>query len=287
MSTLAASDMEASLVTTLPCRLGTYIENRPRAPTPDRFGKRTIRRMKEADHLLADYRLVRLHIVTLLAAWLAGTVLVLVANAVAPITPPSPITAQYLTALRGSWGWTAAGYALFFVSDGAIALIGVSLAAWLQPGPGFRGPAIIALFALSGVLGMLADLRMLGAAQLFRLGSPLLAPEMAPAFLDDLNTACNWLSAASFLPAGVATWLACAAARKASAGEGWIALTRFGALYQIAAGLISAAAFLTQQSFLTNLALIGAIVGMPVFAAVWLGWMLREMKSQPKPMDGP
>ncbi len=243
--------------------------------------------MKEADHLPGDYRLVRLHIVILLAAWLAGTVLVLMANAVAPTTPPSPITAQYLTALRGSWGWTAAGYALFFVSDSAIALIGVSLTAWLRPGPGFQAPAMIVLFALSGVLGMLADLRMLGAAQLFRLGSPLLAPETAPAFLDELNTTCNWLSAASFLPAGVATWLACPAARASGAGGGWIVLSRLGALYQIAAGLVSAAAFLTQQPFLTNLALIGAIVGMPVFAAVWLGWMLREMKSQLQPMGGP
>jgi hypothetical protein len=243
--------------------------------------------MTKADHLPPEYRLVRLHIIILLAAWLAGTVLVLTANAMASTTPPSPITVQHLAALHGIWSWTAAAYALFFVSDGAIALIGVSLAAWLRPGPGFRGPAMIVLFALSGVLGVLADLRMLGAAQLFRLGSPLLAPQTAPAFLDDLNTTCNWLSAASFLPAGIATWLACPAARAAGAGEGWIALTRLGALYQIAAGLISAAAFLTQQPFLTNLALIAAVVGMPVFAAVWLGWMLQEMKSQPQPMDGP
>jgi hypothetical protein len=243
--------------------------------------------MKEADHLPADYRAVRLHIVVLLAAWLAGTVLVLIANAMAPTAPPTPITASYLAALHGSWSWTAAGYTLFFVSDSAIALIGVSLAAWLRPEPGFRGPAMIVLFALSGTLGMLADLRMLGAAQLFRLGSPLLSLEAAPAFLDDLNTTCNWLSAASFLPAGVATWLACPAARAAGAAEGWIALSRLGALYQIAAGLVSAAAFLMPQPFLTNLALIGAIVGMPVFATVWLGWMLREMKSQPRPMGGP
>jgi hypothetical protein len=270
------------------CRCRTYTKNRRRAPTRDRFQERILRAMKASD---ADYRLVRLHIVILLAAWLAGTVLVLVANAVAPTTPPTPITAQYLTALRGSWSWTAAGYALFFVSDSAIALIGVSLAAWLRPGPGFRGSAMIVLFALSGVLGMLADLRMLGAAQLFRLGSPLLAPEAAPAFLDELNTTCNWLSAASFLPAGIATWLACPAARAAGARGGWIALTRLGALYQIAAGLVAATAFLTQQPFLTNLALIAlialiaAIVGMPVFAAVWLGWMLHEMKLQSRTGD--
>lgn len=243
--------------------------------------------MKRADHLSPEYGLVRLHIVILLAAWLVGTALVLAANAVAPTTPPIPVTAQYLAALRGSWAWTAAGYTLFFVSDTAIALIGVSLAAWLRPGPGFRGPAMMVLFALSGLLGMLADLRMLGAAQLFRFGSSLLTPEAAPVFLDELNTTCNWLSAASFLPAGIATWLACSTARTASVRGGWISFTRFGALYQIAAGLVSAAAFLTQQPFLTNLALLGAIVGMPIFATAWLGWMLQEMKSQSQPMDGP
>ncbi|MDP2377859.1 hypothetical protein [Reyranella sp.] len=240
-----------------------------------------MRRMNAADHLPADYRLVRLHVVVLLASWLVGTALVLAANAVAPTTTPAPpITAGYLAVLRGSWGWYATGYALFFLADSAIALLGVSLAAWLRPGAGFRGPAIMILFALSGMLGVLGDVRMLGAAQLFRLGSPLLTADAAPAFLDELNTTCNWLSAASFLPAGVATWLTCTAARATGVESGWIALTRFGALYQIAAGLISAAALLSGQPFLTNLALIGAIVGMPIFAAVWLGWMLREMKSQ-------
>jgi len=246
-----------------------------------------MRRMKAADHLPADYRLVRLHVVVLLASWLVGTALVLAANAAAPTTTPAPITAGYLALLRGSWGWYAAGYALFFLADSAIALLGVSLAAWLRPGAGFRGPAIMILFALSGMLGVLADVRMLGAAQLFRLGSPLLTVDVAPAFLDELNTICNWLSAASFLPAGVATWLTCSAARTVGARSGWIALTQFGALYQIAAGLISAAALLSGQPFLTNLALIGAIVGMPIFAAVWLGWMLREMKSQSHPKGRP
>lgn len=230
--------------------------------------------MKTSD---ADGRLVRLHTVILLASWLVGTGLVLAANAVVPTTPPAPITAQYLTQLRGSWGWYAAGYALFFVADSAIALIGVSLAAWLRPEPGFRVQAMIVLFALSGMLGVLGDVRMLGAAQLFRLGSPLLTPETAPAFLDDLNTTCNWLSAASFLPAGIATWLAC---RAAGASNGWIAFTRLGALYQVVAGLVCAAALITAQPFLNNLALLGAIVGMPVFATVWLSWMLHEVKLQ-------
>jgi len=235
----------------------------------------------------SEYRLARLHAVLLLASWLAGTVLVLMANAAAPTTPPAPITAEYLALLRGSWGWYAAGYALFFVADGAIALLGVSLVVWLQPLPGFRGPAIVVLFVLAGTLGVLADLAMLSAAQLFRVGSPLLAPDAVAAWLDDLNATCNWLSAASFLPAGLATWLACAAARDAGVGSGWIAFNRFAALYQIAAGLLSAAAFLTQQTVLIDLALIGAVVVMPVLAVIWLGWMLREMKTQPLRSQGP
>lgn len=237
--------------------------------------------MKTSD---ADDRLIRLHTVTLLVSWLVGAGLVIAANAMSPTTPPASITAQYLAELRGSWGWYAVGYALFFVADSAIALIGVSLAAWLRP-PGFRAPAMIVLFALSGMLGVLGDVQMLGAAQLFRLGSPLLTPEVAPAFLDGLNATCNWLSAASFLPAGIATWLACRAAQAAGAGNGWIAFTRLGALYQIAAGLVCAAALITAQPFLNNLALLSAIAGMPVFATVWLGWMLHEMKSQPRTGD--
>ena len=235
----------------------------------------------------SEYRLARLHAVLLLASWLAGTVLVLAANTVAPTTPPAPITVDYLTRLRGSWGWYAAGYALFFVADCAIALLGVSLVAWLRPGIGFRGPAIVVLFVLSGMLGILTDVRMLGAAQLFRMGLPLLAPDTLAAWLDDLNSTCNWLSAASMLPAGVATWLVCAAARDAGAGGGWIALNQFAALYQIAIGLLSAVAFLTRQVGLTGVALIGAVVVMPVVAVIWLGWMLHEMKTQLPRSPGP
>jgi hypothetical protein len=81
---------------------------------------------------------------------------------------------------------------------------------------------------------------MVGATQLFRTGSPLVAPANAAAFLDALNTSCNWLSAASFLPAALGTWLA---ARSAPASRGWIASTRVSALYQLATGLLSAASF--------------------------------------------
>lgn len=228
-----------------------------------------------------DRHLVRLHVVILLASWLLGTVLVLQANAVAPTTPPTPVSADHLALLRASWAWYAAGYALFFVADCSIALLGVALLAWLSPPPGFRGPAIVVLFVLSGMLGVLADVQMIGAAQLFRLGSPALTPDNAAAWLDSLNTSCNWLCAASFLPAGIGAWLACAATQASGAGRGWIALTRFGALYQVATGLVSAAAFLTGRPILIDISLLAAIIGLPVFAAIWLTWMLREMNPQP------
>ncbi len=175
---------------------------------------------------------------------------------------------------------------MFFVADGSIALLGAALAAWLQPG-GFRGPAIVILFVLSGLLGMLADVQMVGAAQLFRLGSPALAPATAAAWLNDLNTSCNWISAASFLPAGIGALLACAAAQAIGVARGWIAFTRFGALYQIAAGLLSAVAFLTGWALLIDISLLVAIVGLPIFATIWLGWMLREMNARPNWRQSP
>ncbi len=238
--------------------------------------------MSLAPRFLAnDYRLVRLYVAVLLASWLAGTALVLRANAVAPTTPPMPVTADYLALLGVGWGWYAAGYALFFVADCAIALLGAVLLAWLDPQPGFRGLAIMALFVLSGVLGVLADVQMLGAAQLFRLGSPSLTTATAAAWLDSLNTSSNWLSAASFLPAGLGAWLVCATAQAKGTGRGWIACTRFGAVYQIATGIVSVAAFLTGRPVLIDVSLFAAIVGLPIFVAIWLAWMLREMTTPP------
>lgn len=216
-----------------------------------------------------EYCSVRLHTIVLLTTWLAGTVLVLAANAAAPLA------AGDLGLLRANAGWYAAGYALFFVADCAIALMGVAVVVAVAPVGRFCGPAIIVLFALSGMLGVLADVRMVAAAQLFRTGSPLLAPEHAAAFLDDLGTACNWLSAASFLPAALATWLA---TRAAHASGAWIAFTYVSAAYQLATGLLSSAAFFTARPLLDDLALVAAVVGMPLFAAVWLIWMLRDMK---------
>lgn len=198
-------------------------------------------RMSPASPSADDHRLVRLLVAILLASWLAGTALVLHANAVAPTRPALPVSAGFLAQLKAGWGWYASGYALFFVADCGIALLGAALVAWLRAARGFRGPAIVLLFALSGVLGVLADVEMVAAAQFFRLGSPALQPGDAAAWLDSLNARCNWLSAASFLPAGIGAWLTCAIARASGVGRGWIVLTRVGALYQIAGAICAAA----------------------------------------------
>lgn len=223
-----------------------------------------------------EYRSVCLHAIVLLLSWAAGTVLALVANAAAPLTPAD------LALLRANAGWYAAGYTLFFIADCAIALMGVSVVAALAPDGRFRGPAIIVLFALSGLLGVLADVRMIAAAQLFRTGSPLLGPGTAVAFLAELNAACNWMSAASFLPAALATWLAAgaASARATGARRGWVTFSYVWALYQLATGVLSSASFFAQQPSLTELALVAAVIGMPLFATVWLVWMLRDMKTR-------
>ncbi|MGE0652279.1 MAG: hypothetical protein AB7P12_11080 [Alphaproteobacteria bacterium] len=216
----------------------------------------------------------------LLAGWLAGTALVLVANARATTTLTGAVTADMVSLLHANWAWYASGYALFFVSDCAIALLGVPPADWLMPGREIGGQVVVILFALSGLLGIVADVRMLAAAQLFRTGSALLAAATAAQFLDDLNTTCNWLSAASFLPAGIATWLVGAA----DGGRGaWAAFSRLGGLYQIATGLLPAASFLVRHGWLSDFVLIMAAIGMPVFAAVWLIWMLREMERRSVP----
>jgi hypothetical protein len=218
-----------------------------------------------------DYRSIRLHTIVLLLTWLTGTALVLVASSAAPLT------AADVGLLRANAGWYAAGYGLFFVADCTIALMGVSVVAALPPEGRFRGPAIVLLFALSGTLGVLADVTMVGAAQLFWTGSPLLAAANATGFLDALNSSCNWLSAASFLPAALGTWLA---ARSALASRGWIAFTRISALYQLVTGILSAASFFTPQSPFTDVALVAAVIGIPVFAAVWLVWMLHDLKNR-------
>jgi hypothetical protein len=41
---------------------------------------------------------------------------------------------------------------------------------------------------------------------------------------------------------------------------------------------LPAAALFAQQPTLTDLALVAAVIGMPLFATVWIIWMLHDMK---------
>lgn len=89
--------------------------------------------MSPTPPLPADRRLVRLHTAILLASWLAGTALGLAANVRAPTMPAGPVTDDTVSLLHANCAWYVSGYALFFVSDCAIALLGTPLFAtvWL------------------------------------------------------------------------------------------------------------------------------------------------------------
>lgn len=63
------------------------------------------------------------------------------------------------------------------------------------------------------------------------------------------------------------------------ASGGWIPFTGVSALYHVATGLLAAASFFVRQSLLADMALVAAVIGMLLFAAVWLVWMLRDMKT--------
>ena len=193
--------------------------------------------------------------------------------------PTSPITAAYLDQLRNAWGWYAAAYGVLFVTDGTIALLGVMLCAWLKPGSFLVRGMVIALFLLSGTFGLLGDIAMVAAAQVFRDGSALLTVEFAGAFLDGINISTNWVSAASIFPGGIAALIILPAARAAGVGHRWIQFTRVLGLYQIVLGFLCVFALLTQNAMALNLAVTGAAILLPVLCIPWLLWTLREMRK--------
>lgn len=221
-----------------------------------------------------DIRLATLHFSVLLTAWLAGTIFILLAPA---LLQGVKLTEDLLAGLHQHWLLYTAGYGLFLVADCAIALLGVPVMIWLRE-EGYRGPAILLLFALSGIFGALMDLQMLAASQLFRNGSPLLEAPAAGAFIDWLNTMGNWLSAVSFLPPALACWLIATGAARAGASRPWIHFTRLVALYQLFTGLLAMLAFLWNQGDLLNISAILAVIILPLLTGLWLLWMLGEMK---------
>lgn len=146
-------------------------------------------------------------------------------------------------------------YGVLFVTDGAIAVLGVMLCVWLRPASPLVAGMVILLFVLSGTLGLLGDVAMVGAAQVFRDGSAMFSPGLAGAFLNGLNISTNWVSAASIFPGGIAALMILAP--------------------------VCVFSLLSQDSLALNLAMIGAAVILPTLCIAWLVWTLQEMKKTP------
>ncbi|MCD8504936.1 MAG: hypothetical protein LRY56_04860 [Burkholderiaceae bacterium] len=240
----------------------------------------------------SDFRLTQKYVATLIMTWLIGTALVLAASFQVSTLPVLPITTAYLDQLHDAWSWYAAAYGVLVVTDGTIALLGVMLCTWLRPASLLVSGMVIALFVLSGIFGLLGDVAMVAAAQVFRNGSAMFSPEFAGAFLGGINLSTNWVSAASIFPGGIAALLILAAARKAGVGLRWIRFTRMLGFYQILLGLGCVFALLSQNALALNLGVIGAAILLPALCIPWLLWTLREMKKtntrdlQPIGIDG-
>lgn len=226
-----------------------------------------------------DFHVTRRYVAILATTWLIGTALVLMASFQASTLPVSPITTTYLDQLRNAWGWYAAAYGVLFVTDGTIALLGVMLCAWLKPSSFLVRGMVIALFLLSGTFGLLGDIAMMAAAQVFRDGSALFTVEFASAFLDGINVSTNWVSAASIFPGGIAALIILPSARAAGVDHRWIWFTRMLGLYQLILGLGCVFALLTQNAMALNLAVTGAAILLPALCIPWLLWTLHEMRK--------
>ena len=202
---------------------------------------------------------VRWHAIVLATSWLLATAVAIYGYTLAPTTAAGVPAAELMAALQQRWAWYTVCYGLFLIADLAIALLGVVLVAWLSPARGARAIAMIGLFALAGVLGMVMDVEMLVAAQTFRSGS--------------------------FAASGAASSLIGPMAERAGAGARWIALTRALAIYPIAVALVIAAGAITAAPWLELLALVFGVVGMPILASLWLRGLVREVGG-PRPARG-
>jgi hypothetical protein len=222
----------------------------------------------------------RWHAIVLATSWLLATAVAIYGYTLAPTTAEGVPATELMVALQRRWAWYTVCYGLFLVADLAIALLGVVLAAWLSPARGARAIAMIGLFALAGVLGMVMDVEMLVAAQTFRSGAVLQDPAAADVFLARINTLTAWLSAGSFAASGAASLLIGPMAERAGAGAPWIRLTRALATYQVAVAVVIAAAAITASSWLELLALAFGVIGMPILASLWLRGLVREIGRQ-------
>jgi hypothetical protein len=223
-------------------------------------------------------KVARIHAVLLSSSWILATLIALWAYRLAPTVPDGVVTPAMLTALHDAWAWYAAGYGLFFIADCGIALLGVTLAAWLAPQLNYRAATVAALFLLSGAIGIVLDVQMLIAAQAFKTSSPLVSGQGADAFLAYINSSSGWLSVATFLIASCATWIVCPLAERAGAGAGWILLTRCLAVFEFIVSVSTAISCLSGAVAATLVSVVCGVIGMPILATVWLVGLLRQIQ---------
>ncbi len=233
--------------------------------------------MPAADKLPA---FATLHGTILAVSWLLATSVALYAYAAAPMAIDGAAALETMAALRRAWPWYTLCYALFLITDCAIALLGVLLMAWLAPQGGYRGWAMVVLFALAGVLGLVMDVTMLTAAQLFRSPSLLGDAAAIAVVLGWLNATTAWFSAASFALSGGASLLVAPLATDAGVGRRWIAFTRGLAVYQLLVSAIITLATLTAAPMLGWLAVIFGVVGTPILASLWLVGLMKEIRHE-------
>lgn len=213
-------------------------------------------------------------------SWLLATSVALYAYAAAPLAIDGAAALETMAALRRTWPWYTLCYGLFLITDCAIALLGVLLMAWLAPQGGYRAWAMVVLFALAGMLGLVMDIVMLAAAQLFRSSSLLGDAASIAAVLSGLSATTAWFSAASFALSGGGSLLVAPLALGASVGRRWIAFTRALAIYQILVSVLIVLATLTAAPPLGWLAVIFGVVGTPILASLWLLGLMKEIRHE-------
>jgi len=220
---------------------------------------------------------VRTHAIVLSTSWLLATAAALYAYSVAPPMPGAALP-ETLVRLQAAWPWYMLCYGLFVVTDAALAVLGAVLLAWLGPLDRLPALAMAVLFALAGALGLVMDAGMLVAAQIFKSGVLLGDPRSAELVLAVVNAGTAWLSAASFLMAGAASWLAGPLAERAGANPRWVLLTRGLACWQLMVSAIVAWAAISDSALAAVLALATGVIAMPILATVWLVGLVAEVR---------
>ena len=221
---------------------------------------------------------VRTHAIVLSASWLLATAAALYAYSVAPPVLGAALP-ETLVRLQAAWPWYMLCYGLFVATDAALAVLGAVLLAWLGPQDRGRALAMAVLFALAGALGLVMDAGMLVAAQIFKSGVLLGDPRSAELVLIAVNAGTAWLSAASFVMAGSASWLVGPLAERAGAHPHWVLFTRGLACWQLMVSAIVAWAAISGSALAAGLALATGVIATPLLATVWLAGLVAEVRT--------